>query len=258
MDTGSFRVIRGIITSYYGIYDSVEKKYSNLNWLQDELTGGFLYVKYYFPHYRVPGVITYIGTFDAPGIIMTPEYLGICLHQFAGKNFPVYQAPQIQDMYPAYISRRFDEEYITANCMKAVADDIYPDTTTGKPLIEQMIEKGKQWYLLDHFLPDAPDSVKTGFTKQQLTWLQENEGNAWSYVIKNENLYSIEPNVIQNYFGDAPFTQGMPEASPGNIGQWMGWRIVQKFAGKNEKLTVPQILQTPSKTIFEEAKYRPK
>jgi len=121
-----------------------------------------------------------------------------------------------------------------------------------------MIEKGKQWYLLDKFLPDAPDSVKTGFTQKQLNWVKENEGNVWAYIIKNENLYSIEPTVIQTYLGEAPSTQGMPEASPGNIGQWMGWRIVQKFAQNNNKLTVQQILQTPPKTIFEEAKYRPK
>ena len=44
--------------------------------------------------------------------------------------------------------------------MKSVADDIYPDKSVGRPLIEQMIEKGKHWFLLDKFLPDAPDSVK--------------------------------------------------------------------------------------------------
>ena len=52
-------------------------------------------------------------------------------------------------MYPAYISRRFDAVYIPANCIKAVIDDIFPDKSTGKPMIDQMIEKGKQWWLLD-------------------------------------------------------------------------------------------------------------
>ncbi len=74
----------------------------------------------------------------------------------------------------------------------------------------------------------------------------------------NENIYSIEPHVIQTFIGEAPFTQGMPEISPGNIGQWIGWRIVQKFAKLNPKLSVQEILATQPKKIFEESKYRPK
>jgi uncharacterized protein YjaZ len=79
----------------------------------------------------------------------------------------------------------------------------------------------------------------------------------WPVMVK-ENLYSIEPSVIQSYIGEAPFTQTMSDASPGNIGQWIGWRIVQKFASRNKKLTLQQVVETPAKTIFESAGYRPK
>ncbi len=196
---------------------------------------------------------------DAPGVVLTPDYLGIGLHQYAGKDFSVYRAEPVQQMYPSYITRRFDKEYITANCMKSVADDVYPDKSAGRPLIEQIIEKGKQWFLLDKFLPDAPDSVKTGYTKKQLDWVEDNEGNIWAYIVKNENdIYSIDPATIQTYIGEAPNTQLMTEAAPGNIGQWVGWRIVQEYTEKHKDFSVQQILEAPAKTIFEEAKYRPK
>ncbi len=252
-------VIKQILTSYAPINDSIQKKYSNLNWLKDELTTSFKYVKYYYPSYKLPDVITFIGTFDAPGVVLTPHYLGIGLHQYAGKNFSVYKDQQLQEMYPDYISRRFDKEYMGVNSMKAIVDDIYPDSSTGKPLIEQMIEKGKQWYLLDKFLPDTPDSLKTGYTKRQLDWVKNNEGNIWGFFTSNTDIYTIDPAIIQDYIGEGPFTRGMPEgASPGNIGQWVGWQIVKKFAEKNPELTVQQVLATPAKTIFGEAKYKPK
>lgn len=258
MDTGSFVIVRNIISSYKSLNDSIQKKYNDVDWMKEELSKGFQYVKHYFPSYRIPSVITYIGTLDAPGVVLTPDYLGVGLHQFAGKNFSAYQDPQVMQLYPSYISRRFDKEYIAANSMKAVVDDLYPDKTVGRPLIEQMIEKGKQWFLLDRFLPDAADSVKTGFTQKQLNWLNENEGNVWGYMVKNENLYSIEPSTIQTYIGEAPFTQGMPESSPGNIGQWIGWRMVQQYAVKQKDFSVQQVLEAAPKTIYEEAKYRPK
>jgi hypothetical protein len=259
MDTSSFIIVRTFLSSYRSINDSIQKKYKDLNWLKDELTTSFRYVKHYYPDYKIPGVLTYIASFDAPGIVLTPDYLGIGLHQFAGKSFSVYQTDVIQQLYPLYISKRFDKEYITAAAMKAVVDDVHPDRSIGRPLIEQMIEKGKQWFLLDKFLPDVSDTIKTGYTKKQLDWIEENEGNVWAYMIKNENdLYSIEPTTIQAYVGESPFTQGMPEVSPGNVGQWIGWRIVQEYANKHEDLSVQQILKADPKTIFQEAKYRPK
>ena len=252
-------VTKNVLTNYAGFYDSIAKKYNDLGWLKKDLGEGFQYVKYYYPSYRVPRIITFVGPLDVPGIALTNQYLAIGLQQYGGKNFSAYKDEQVQQLYPAYISRRFDKEYIVPNCMKAVAGDIYPDKSVGRPLIEQMIEKGKEWFLTDHFLPDAADSVKTGYTKKQLEWCRDNEGNIWSYVIKNENLYTIEPATIQVYIGEAPFTQGMPEgASPGNIGQWIGWQIVKKFAADHTELTVPQVVQTPAPAIFAEAKYRPK
>lgn len=258
MDTATFSILKTIINSYKSLNDSIQDKYENMNWLKEDLDQNFKYVKYYYPNYNLPRVITFVGTLDAPGIVLTPEYLGIGLHQYAGKNFTGYQLAEVQQMYPAYISRRFDKEYMTVNCMKAIADDLYPDQSAGKPLIEQIIEKGKAWYLLDRFAPDEADSVKTGYTRRQLDWVEENEGNVWANLIKNENIYSIEPPVIQTYLGEAPFTQNMSESSPGNLGQWIGWRIVQEYANKNEELTVQQILQTPARAIFDGAKYRPK
>lgn len=258
IDPASFPILKTIIGNYKSLNDSVQKKYSNLAWLKEELDENFKYVLHYYPSYRPPRIITFIATLDAPGIVLTPDYLGIGLHQYIGKNFGGYQLPEVQQLYPAYISRRFDKEYMVVNCMKAVADDVYPDQSTGRPLIEQMIEKGKSWYLLDKFVLDEPDSIKTGFTERQQDWVKENEGNIWAYLIKNENIYSIEPPVIQTYLGEAPFTQNLSESSPGNIGQWIGWQIIQQYAEKNDKLTVQEILATPAKVIFEGAKYRPK
>lgn len=254
-------ILQQVIRAYKPFYDSLEPKYRDINWLNKDLTKSFQYVKYYYPSYRIPAIITFIGTLDAPGIVLTPQYLGIGLQQFAGKNFSAYSDPEIQQIYPSYISRRFDKEYITPNAMKAIVDDLYPDTSQSAGLIDQMIERGKQWWLLDHFLPDAPDSLKTGYTGKQVAWVKANEGNIWGSIQSNTpDIYTLDQERIQNYIGEAPFTQNMEasNSSPGNIGQWVGWQIVKKFAEKNPELTLKQVLETPSRKIFQEAKYKPK
>lgn len=263
-DAGKFS-LKFFYRSYKGVNDSVQLKYKNFNFLKDELKDAFQHVKYYYPSYAIPSIITFVAPFDAPGIVLTPKYLGIGLHQFAGKIFSAYQDPEIAGIYPSYVSRRFDKEYITARCIySVVVTDIYRDSSENLSLIEQMVERGKQWYLLNKLLPDTPDSIKTGYTKNQTEFIEDNEGNLWSQFLKDTpDPYTLDQERMKNYLGDAPFTQDMPHdlegnGTPGNIGQWLGWRIVEKFAEKNSKMTVQQVLATPAKKIFGEAKYKPK
>ena len=257
-DTSTLSVTGKFLKSYFSFAAEVGKKFSNTSGIEKEIKQGFQSVKYYFPNYKVPRVVTYVGPFDAPGVAMTRTYIAIGLQQFAGKDFPGYHSAEVVQMFPVYITRRFDPIYIPVNCMKAVTDDLFPDKSNGRPLIEQMIEKGKQWWLVDKLMPHASDSLKTGYTQQQLNWCKENEGLIWNYFVSTQNLEVIEPDIIQNYVGEGPTTQGMPDSSPGNIGQWVGWQIVKKFAEKNSSLTPANVMNTPARKILTEAKYKPK
>jgi hypothetical protein len=254
----AFFICRRFISGYEPVRDSLQLKFADMRPLEAELKKGFQHIKYYFPKYNLPPkVVSYIGPFDAPGVALTRFTLAIGLQLYAGKQFPFYLSRQGQDLFPLYISRRFEPEYVVPNCMKALAEDMFPDQSQGKPLIEQMIEKGKNWWLIDQFLPETADSLKTGFTQKQLNWCESNEGQVWNFFL-DQNLYSPDPDLNKNFIGDAPYTQGMPEASPGNIGQWVGWRIVQKYASLHPDLSPLQLMQTPDRTIFDDAKYKPR
>lgn len=254
-----FAIVKLFYNNYKPLYDSISPKFEKTSSLQKDIEKGFQFVKYYFPAYKTGKAVLYMGPFDAPGVATTNSGLAIGLQQFAGKDFSIYQTEPIQQMFPNYIVRRFSPEYIPANCMKAVVEELFPDKSAGKPLIEQMVERGKQWWLLDKFMPTTNDTLKTGYTKKQLDWCTENEGLIWSNIVKNEDLQSLTPSVIQVYIGESPFTQGFPqEYSPGNIGQWIGWQIVKKYAEKNSSLSPTDVMRTPAVKIIEEAKYKPK
>ncbi len=258
-DSNTVKVIKQFIWGYASIEDTLQRIYANTESLKKQLENAFRYVKYYFPNYKIGRIILFTGPFDAPGVALTRNGLAIGLQQFAGTNFSVYQTTEAQEMFPLYISRRFDAAYIPANCMKAVVLDLFADKSAGKPLVEQMVEKGKQWWALDKFLPDTDDSLKTGFTSAQLEWCRSNEGLIWSYLIKNEDLNSINPVVIQTYIGESPFTQGFSqEESPGNMGPWIGWQIVKKYVSKHPEIKIEELMNIDARKIIEEAKYKPK
>jgi hypothetical protein len=258
-DSVTQRVVRQFIGSYGGLNDSLQIRFANTGDLQEEVEKSFQYLKYYFPNYQTGTISLFVGPFDAPGIATVRSGTAIGLQQFAGADFFAYQTTALQSLYPAYISRRFTPRYIVPGIIKAITEDLFPPRMAELPLIEQMIEKGKYWYLSSLLLPHHPDSLLTGYTNEQLNWCEENEGLIWSYLIKNEDLNSLNPIVIQTYLGEAPFTQGLSqESSPGNIGAWIGWQIVRKYAAANKELHPDLIMKTPATTILEQAKYKPK
>lgn len=240
------------------VYDSISLKFRKTEELQKELKLAFKYVRYYYPEYKVPQVITYVGPFNAPGVAITSNAIAIGLQLFAGKDFSYYTSQQAQELFPLYISRTFEPAYISVNCMKAVAGDLHSDDSRGKPMIEQMIEKGKQWYLANQFLPGYADSLLTGYTQQQLIWCRENEGLIWNFFLQSTDIYTTEQSIIKDYIGEAPTTPGMPDSSPGNIGQWVGWQIVKKYAEKNTDIKPVDIMKTEAKEIFAVSKYKPR
>jgi hypothetical protein len=244
------------------LYDSAQKKTGNLDAVKKGFEDNLRYVQYYFPNYRLPSIFTTVESLNPEepqeiyGTALYHDTLIISLQMFLGKDFSQYDPTQYFD----YIRRRFEPEYIVPNSIRAIALALYPDSSQDASLIEQFIEKGKQWWLLDHLEPNTPDSLKTFFTGEQLQWCRENEGNIWSTILRNNtDLYTHDKESIQGYLGEAPFTQDMPhETSPGNIGQWIGWQIVRKFASRHSSLTLHEVLATPAKQIFQEAAYKPK
>jgi hypothetical protein len=257
------------ITEYYrnmkSLFDSVQLRFPTISSVKNDLQQQLRYVKHYFPDFNAPAVLTSVESLNPEnpleiyGTTFYHDSLIISLQMFMGKDFQVYDPEQ----YPEYLRRRFEKQYIVPNCIRAICADIYPDSSEGAPMIEQMIEKGKQWYMMNKFMPGSPDTLITGYTGRQAEWCRNNEGQVWAYINQNENLYTIEQTTVQGYIGEAPFTQTLPhgnsgEGAPGNIGQWIGWRIIQAYAEKNPHLSIHNILLNPAKKIFEGAKYKPK
>lgn len=247
------------IRTYQSIAKDASAQFPDLSKELSDVQQGLQFVKYYFPDYRLPEkLITFIGPLNSYGSIITPDGLGVGLQLYLGSNHPLYLSEEGQQLYPRYISRRFDRLYIPVNAIKNVIDDLYPPMYAGKPLIEQMVEAGKRLYLLDQLMPYTADTLKTGYTRQQLEGCYENEKNIWSFFVQNNLLYTIDPEMIRDYMTDAPNTPTLGQASPGFIGQFVGWQIVKKWMSQQkESANMKMLMEAPAKKIFEEAKYKP-
>lgn len=250
------------------VFDTSIKVHQRLSAFKEEMEDAFRYITYYYPQYKVPQLIATIGPMDAlapmSNQMLTPNYMGenfiaVSLQFYLGKDFSIYNnAGYASSVAPLYRSKRFSKEYMTADIMNLVIDDIYPDSSNRLPLIERFVEKGKRLHLMSLFLPDQQDSILTGYTQAQLDWCRDNERSVFNYFTQNNLLYEREPALIQNFVNEGPFTQGMPEQSPGNIGAYVGWQIVKSYLKKKGTTSPDALMKTTAKQIFEASAYRPK
>lgn len=257
--------IKQFLHDYRPVYDSVNKKFGDISEIEEEVIDGLKHVKYYFPSYKLPSrLITFIGPMDAfftgslgmYGDAITADGLAAGLQLHLGSDFSMYHSEMGLSLYPVYLSRKFTPETIPVNCIKNVIDDIFPDQSDDKTLIEQMVEKGKRLYVLDRLIPDTPDTLKIGYTAKQLKGCYNNEGLIWSYFVKNGLVYNNDRSVIKNYIGDAPNTPEFGEDAPGNMGLFVGWQIVKKYMSENSSGSLTDLMKVDAKLLFENSRYR--
>ncbi len=259
--------VKQFITTYRSVFEITKNKDKEIDDAVGEIQMALRYVKHYFPKYELPKkVITFIGPLDAfaygqtggGGEIITPEAIGIGLQLHLGADASFYNSDEGLQMYPTYLSRRFTVQNIPVNAIKNIVDDIYPPLNPGANLLEMLIDHGKRMHLLDLFLPDFSDSLKLGYTANQLKGMEENEGFIWNYYKENNLLYENDYLKIRSFITDGPSTAEFGLGSPGFTSLFMGRQIVRAYLDKVPDATIDQLLATDAQTILKTSGYRPK
>lgn len=258
--------IRSFIGTYKKLYDSSVLVFRDFDREAAAVKKGLQYLKYYFPNYKAPDkIISFIGPMDAAyptsfGIqsdILMPDAFGAGLHLHMGGNFSYYQSEQGQQLYPQYISSRFEPNYIALNCFKPIVDELVAENNEDKPLVQQMVLKGKRLYILSKLFPGTEEYQLIGYTKTQMQDCYGHEAAIWDLFVRNNYLQLSDKNIVKNYIGEGPKTQELGEAAPGNIGSFAGWQIVKKYMAKNPSVTLQQLIAKDNEQLFQEAKYKP-
>jgi len=239
------------------LQDSINAHFPKLDALEKELAQSFRYIKYYIPSFKLPEkIVTFSSVISNYGAVTIESTLGIGLDMYLGKDFPVYG---LLPDYPVYMIRKFSPEYITTNCLQALAQQAYPVAEASEQLATQLVKAGKYQYFLEQVMPETEDSIRFGYTGEQMDWCNENEVMIWQYFVQQNLLYKSDWQSNMHYMNDGPSTQGMPEGSPGRIGTFVGWRIVKAYMEKHPEVTLQQLMEEKdAMKIFSQSKYRPK
>jgi hypothetical protein len=238
------------------VYDTVQQVYGDLRWLDRDLTQMFRYYKYYFPQKPVPEIVTLVSEFATDAFTAGDSLCGIGLDMFLGENYPAYFANPNTE--PAYIRRQFTKDYITVRLAKALAQNLN-DTPMGERLLDQMVQNGKSLYIVDCLLPEIPDSMKMGYTREQMEGSYANEQAVWARLLDQNLLYSTDARKLRKLVSPSPNAPVVFQEAPGEIGNWIGWQIVVAYMKRYPKTTMQELINiTDAQQFMEMAKYKPR
>ncbi len=248
---------------YRGLEDEIKKNFPDTKETDKEITDAFKLLKYYMPTSPVPKVI-YINRIlvGSSAFHVDLNTTCVCLDMFLGETFPIYESLQM----PAYMAPHHDRKYIPVALFREIYEATYQYRQDEVTLLDRMLQRGKEQYFLHAIMPHTADSTLFGFRANQVQWCTKNEGNLYNFFVQQNLLYNKEERAIGTYVVDGPYAKNIGSATdegnptPGNVGSWVGYKIVAAYMAQHPQVTLKQLLemQIDPTRFLEEAKYRPK
>ncbi|NQU31666.1 MAG: hypothetical protein HQ521_00385 [Bacteroidetes bacterium] len=242
-------------TQLISISKKVTEIYPDILFLKNQLADAFSRYIHFFPHNKPPIVYTYISDlyYEKP-VIIDDSIIIIALDVYLGPEFTKYRSLGL----PHYKIRRMTSDNIVIDIMKELYNTKLDKHYKQKTLIDRMVNGGKLLYFLDAVTPNTPDSLKIGYTSDQVNWVESNKSNVWAFLVKNKLFYSADYKIQSNLIEDGPFTSGFSNESPPRLGIWLGWQIVRQYMDKHPNITIKELINNPdSQEIFNQSGYKP-
>jgi len=236
------------------MFFEIEKQYADFTEISEEITSLFQHIKYYYPTFKSPRVITLINDVEYRNkTIVTDSIALIAIDNYLGRDHEFYGNIQ------KYIKQNFEASQIVSDLAGDYAQkQIYQPSR--KSLIDEMVYFGKILYFKDKMIPFKADEEKIGYTKEQMDWAIENESNIWQYFVERELLFETDPKLASRFINPGPFTKfnlELDAESPGRLGQYIGWQIVRAYMNNNDT-DFKDMLQMDAIELFNKSKFKPR
>ena len=237
------------------LQSEVNKTFKDIELFERDVDHLFKHIKYFFPFAKIPRVITLTNNVDYQiKTVYSDSLLLISLDTFLGSENHLY------DGIPTYIRKELDPKYITVQIADKFGAFIIPPVE-DRTFLARMIYEGKKLYLNDLLLPHVPIEDRIVYTKEEFNWAIENEKYVWQYFIEKQVLYQTQLEWVQRFIEPAPFSKfylQLDNQTPGRIGSWLGWQIVNSYMIQFPETPLDELLKMSAQKLFNLSKYKPK
>ncbi|WP_242202666.1 gliding motility lipoprotein GldB [Aestuariivivens insulae] len=253
----SFWIAKKEDTLQQRLYEEVEKVFPNFNDETLEIESLFNHLKYYFPEFNPPRVITVTNDVDYRNkVIVTDTIVLVSVDTYLGSDHEFY----VNSSIPKYVCENLKKEQLVVDLSTAYAKR-YIYQAQPRTLLDEMVYFGKILYFNDVMLPFKTEAERISYTEDELQWAIANESYIWQYFVERELLFSTDSKLPGRFINPAPFTkfrlEQIDNESPARLGQYIGWQIVRAYMEQND-VSLKEMLIKSSQDIFNNSKFKPR
>ncbi len=233
--------------------NAVEKAKFDYNKMEYDVENVMRHIKYYFPEFKPTPIVTIISEVEYNyQIIPSEDALYISLDTYLGKDHELYIGIN------KYIKGNLNIEQLPADVALAYAQ-LFVEPTMDRTLLGSMIYHGKLHYLQKQFAPGERGDHIFNYTKEKYDFTVDNEEQMWRYLIGEELIFSTDARLLSRFILPAPFSKfylDIDQETPGGVGRYLGYRIVESFM-ENNKVDLDAMIALPADELFNRSKYKP-
>lgn len=229
-------------------------------WLRPEedlsrLRSGLRHYAHYYPEAPAVRTYTYISDldYDYP-VIFADSLLFLALDQFTGPESPHF------NQLPLYISEDKTFPLLPVWALENMAER-FVTPPAGNTLLDAMLYEGRKLAWMKFMLPEMPEHMLLKYTPEQWEFCGANEGRMWRYLVEQKLLFDPGDQPKQRFIHLAPFTKFYSEIdreTPGQVGRWIGYRIIRAWLDSQPKPLHPNLLrENEAQKILRNSQYKP-
>ena len=231
---------------------TAQELFTNVDSLQEALNTGFSRLHFLYPEWEIPTLYLFVSGFNS-SVMYYENIMGVGVDMYLGSDYPYYN----QVVYD-YQKQTMRKSCVAGDVLSMYLAYNIPYNSKYNRLLEQMIFRGKQLFLLAQLLPNEPVWEVIGYSKEQWDWCEQYEQAIWNRIMQKRDLFKTESNVLSSYMNDGPFTAEVTQDSPGRLGVWVGWRIVDSYMRNNKDVTLRELMnENDAQKILEQSYYKP-
>ena len=249
------KYLQEFMTDYlnFQIYERTIEAFPDTDFLEAELEDAFRHYHYYFPDMQIPEIVTYVSGINL-STVSDSALLGIGLDDYLGVDEPLYKQLGIYQ----YLIRNMYKERIATDCMHLWAMTEFPFNDSINNLVCNMIYEGSVIYFTEKMIPDAPDTLKWGFTGIETDFCRNNEKQMWSYLVENKLLFNSDRFTIDKFIREGPFTKDFSTESPARAAVWIGYNIVASYMKRHKEYGLRDLMtERDYQKILNDSFYNP-
>lgn len=232
------------------LYQDALKHYESVDDIQQQLGCAFAFLQAELPEMQLPAVYMHVSGFNQ-NVLTADSLLSISIDKYMGMDYPLYQS-----FFYDYQRQRMQRANIAPDYLTGWLMTEFPFSGKENVLLDRMIYEGKIRYVLSKALPEANPATLLGYSEQGYAWVQAHEAKIWETIIKRKHLYTPEMMTTAHYFEEAPSTF-LANDAPGNIGSWIGWRIVSAYMKETGASLQTLLSNQDAQEILTLSKYKP-